>query len=131
MKYLPPFDVIRRAVEVVTVRGEERVTVSYEDFVNMLKRIMAGIEVDDDWYIRSHEDIAQAIRNGSVQSARQHFAEDGYFEGRLPFPIRVDERWYLERYPDVAESVRKGIIASAQAHFDEDGYREGRLPFGL
>ena len=25
--------------------------------------------------------------------------DDGYFEGRLPFPIVVDERWYLEQIP--------------------------------
>ena len=56
---------------------------------------------------------------------------DGYFEGRLPFPIHVDETWYMRQYPDVAESVRRGILPSAQAHFDEDGYREGRLPFGM
>ena len=60
-----------------------------------------------------------------------HFVEDGYFEGRLPFPMKVDERWYMTQYPDVADSVRRGILQSAQAHFDEDGYREGRLPYGM
>jgi hypothetical protein len=66
-----------------------------------------------------------------VQSARQHFLSDGYFEGRRPFPIIVDEKWYLATNPDVADSIRAGIVASAQEHFDKDGYREGRLPFGM
>lgn len=66
-----------------------------------------------------------------MASARQHFLDDGYFEGRLPFPMPVDERWYLEHYPDVAESVRKGVVGSAEQHFAEDGYREGRLPYEL
>ena len=57
--------------------------------------------------------------------------DDGYFEGRLPFPIVVDERWYLEQNPDVATSIHDGVVASAQEHFDQDGYREGRLPFGM
>ena len=131
MKYLPPFDLIRRMVEVSTVRGELRVSLSYDDFIKILRMMIAGIEVNEGWYLKAHEDIARAISNGAVASARQHFVDDGYFEGRLPFPIQVDERWYLEQYPDVAESVRKGTVGSGQQHFTEDGYREGRLPFAL
>ena len=131
MKYLPPFDLIRRSIEISTVRGELRVNVSYEDFVKILKKMIVGIEVDEDWYLRTYEDIAKAIRDGIVKSAQQHFVDDGYFEGRLPFAMRVDERWYITQYPDVADSVRKGVVVSGQSHFDEDGYREGRLPFGM
>lgn len=131
MKYLPPFDLIRRSVEISTIRGELRVSVSYEDFIRLLKRMIVGTEVDEEWYLRTYEDIANAIREGAIETAQQHFVEDGYFEGRLPFPIRVDERWYTNQYPDVGDSVRRGVLPSAQAHFDEDGYREGRLPFGM
>jgi hypothetical protein len=131
VKYLPPFELIRRSIEISTVRGELRVNVSYEDFVRILKTLIQGIEVDEAWYARTYEDIGGAIRNGTVRSARQHFLADGYFEGRLPFPITVDEEWYLAMNPDVAESIRAGGVESAQAHFDKDGYREGRLPFGM
>ncbi len=131
MKYLPPFDLIRRSIEISTIRGELRVNVSYEDFVKILKRMIVGVEVDEAWYLRTYDDIAKAIRDGIVRSAQQHFVDDGYFEGRLPFPMRVDDRWYLSEYPDVADSVRKGTVLSPQVHFDEDGYREGRLPFGM
>jgi hypothetical protein len=113
------------------VKGELRVNVSYEDFIKLLKLMIAGAEVNEEWYLRTYEDIAKAVKEGSVESARQHFMDDGYFEGRLPFPIRVDERWYLQQNPDVADSVRRGIVASGQAHFEEDGYREGRLPFAM
>ena len=130
MKYLPPFDLIRRSVEISTIRGELRVNVSYEDFIRLLKKMIVGTEVDEDWYLRTYEDIAKAVREGLIKSAQQHFVEDGYFEGRLPYPMKVDERWYMVQYPDVADSVRRGTLPSAQVHFDEDGYREGRLPFG-
>jgi hypothetical protein len=131
VKYLPPFDLIRRSIEISTVRGELRVNMSYEDFVKIMKMMISGIEVDEDWYLRTYEDIAKAIKDGAVRSARQHFVDDGYFEGRRPFPIQVDEKWYLQQYPDVREGVGKGLLPSAQAHFDGDGYREGRLPFGM
>ena len=131
MKYLPPFDLIRRMVEVSTVRGELRVSLSYDDFIKIMRMMISGVEVDEAWYLREQEDIAHAVAGGSVESAKRHFLDDGYFEGRLPFPMPVDERWYLEHYPDVAESVRKGVVGSAEQHFAEDGYREGRLPYEL
>lgn len=131
MNYFPPFEVIRRCVDISTVRGELRVNVSYEDFVKLLKMMIGGIPVDEDWYARQYEDIGAAIRTGTIRSARQHFINDGYFEGRSAFPIKVDEAWYLRQYPDVAESIRRGILTSAQEHFDLDGYKEGRLPFEM
>ena len=131
MKYLPPFELIRRSIEISTVRGELRVNLSYEDFVKILRTMIAGIEVDETWYLRTYEDIASAIKSGSVRSAKQHFVDDGYFEGRRPFAMQVDERWYLMQNPDVSDSIRRGDVASAQEHFDQDGYREGRLPFGM
>jgi hypothetical protein len=131
MKYLPSFEMIRGSLEISTVRGELRVNISYENFISIIRRMIQGIEVNEAWYARTYEDIGSAIQDGKIRSARQHFVEDGYFEGRLPFPIEIDEKWYLAENPDVAESIRKGDISSAQNHFDEDGYREGRLPFGL
>ena len=131
MKYLPPFELIRRSIEISTVRGELRVNVSYEDFIGILRTIIRGVEVDEAWYTSAYEDIGNAVKGGAIRSAKQHFLDDGYFEGRLPFPMTVDERWYLTENPDVAESIRKGAVESAQDHFNRDGYREGRLPFGL
>ena len=130
MNYLPPFDLIRRSVEISTVRGELRVSLSYDDFVRILRLMISGIEVNEEWYLTEYQDIAQAIREGKVGSARQHFIDDGYFRGTATLPDAVDERWYLEQYPDVAESVRKGVVGSGEQHFVEDGYREGRLPYG-
>jgi hypothetical protein len=122
---------IRRSIEISTVRGELRVNVSYEDFVGILRTMIQGVVIDEAWYARTYEDIGDAVKGGVIRSPKQHFVDDGYFEGRLPFPILVDERWYLAENPDVAESIRKGTVGSAQEHFNKDGYREGRLPFGL
>jgi hypothetical protein len=113
------------------VRGELRVSLSYDDFIKLIRLMIAGVEVDEPWYRQQYDDIGRAIRDGQVNSAKQHFVDDGYFEGRLPFPITVDEKWYQREYPDVAESVRTGVVASPQTHFEEDGYREGRMPFDL
>ncbi len=131
MKYVPPFDFIRRAVAISTIKGELQVSLGYNDFIKLIKLLLAGTEVDEQWYLRQYEDVRSAIEAGSTASAQKHFVEDGYFEGRMPFPMAVDENWYLEQYPDVADGIRKGTIVSAEQHFMEDGYREGRLPAEL
>jgi hypothetical protein len=129
MRYLPPFDSIRRGVEISTVRGQLRVTMAYDEFVALIKSLVGGIEVDARWYLDRNPDVADAIARGTITSAEEHFAGDGYLEGRMPFPIAVDERFYLEQNPDVAEGIRAGAVASAQEHFEASGYREGRRPF--
>ena len=128
MKYLPPFDLIRRMVEVSTVRGELRVSLAYDDFVKILRMMISGIEVDEEWYLKENEDIAQAIAKGAVGSAKQHFVDDGYFEGRRPFPMPVDERWYLEHNADVAESVRKGVVSGASSISSRMATARGACP---
>lgn len=131
MKYLPPFDILKKYLTISTVKGEMMVSCKYEDLVQMLRRLIIGVEVDEAWYLERYQDIAEAIEKGVVRSARLHFVNDGYFEGRLPFPIHVDERYYLAQNSGIAEFVRKGNLASGQQHFEENGYAEGRLPFGL
>ena len=124
-----PFEAVRRSVEVSTVRGQLRVSVSYDEFIRIIKLLVSLVDVDETWYLRQYEDVAQAIQEGVFVSPRAHFASNGYLEGRMPFPILVDEKWYLEQNPDVADSIRRGDVVSAQEHFNQNGYREGRLPF--
>jgi hypothetical protein len=97
----------------------------------MIRKLIIGVEVDEAWYLERYPDIADAIERGVVKSARLHFVNDGYFEGRIPFPIQVNERYYLAENQGVADYVRTGMLESGQQHFDENGYAEGRLPFGL
>jgi hypothetical protein len=131
MKYLPPFELLKSYMTLETVNGELMASCTYEKFVEMLRLMIAGIQVDPDWYRARYPDIAGAIDQGIVASPQRHFVDDGYFEGRMPFEIRVDERYYLTANPGVADFVRRGLLADGQQHFDENGYQEGRLPFGL
>jgi hypothetical protein len=128
VKYLPPFDLIRRSLTISKVKDEVRVSIPYDDFIRMLKLLLAGTEVDEQWYLQQYDDIRQAIEKGSLKSVKRHFIDDGYFEGRMPYPFAVDEEWYLSQYPDVADGIRKGDIRSAEQHFMVSGYLEGRLP---
>ena len=129
VNYLPPFEGIKSFVTFAAVKGELTISATYTQFAQMIRALLEAIHVDEAWYLENNADVAEAIRDGKVLSAREHFLNDGYFEGRAPFPIKVDEAWYLQQNPGVAEFVARGDIESAQRHFDENGYREGRKPF--
>lgn len=131
MKYLPPFEQLKSFLTVSNIKGELMVSCTYDNIVEMFRQMIAGIEVDEAWYLERYPDIAAAIRRGDVPSAQWHFVNDGYFEGRMPFQIHVDEHYYLANNAGIAEYVRKGLLESGQQHFEENGYAEGRLPFGL
>ena len=129
MNYLPPFEGIKTFVTFAALKGELTVSTGYAQFTQLIRTLLQGIEVDEAWYLRQYPDVAEAVDKGIVGSAKEHFLNDGYFEGRMPFPIKVDEKWYLEQNPGVAEYIARGELESAQQHFNDNGYREGRKPF--
>lgn len=133
MRYVPPFDVVKQECLSSVVSGNIKLDgskklISQESLVQAVKLLLRGIDVDEAWYVTTYPDIAEAIEIGAVKSAKNHFIENGYFEGRLPFELSVDEDWYLRTYPDVAEGVTRGDFRSAKDHFQNFGYKEGRLP---
>lgn len=131
MRYLPPFEIIKAMLTLTSTRGKTRVDMTYEDILKMVRVLLTVVEVDEEFYLSRNQDVADGVRNGTIRSAREHFVDHGYFEGRLPYRIEVDEEWYLERHADLADSVREGTYATAQEHFDGPGYPEGREPYPL
>ncbi len=97
--------------------------------VDLMRSRVAQIRVDEKWYLGHYQDVSDAVRDGLVKDAREHFVTSGFYEHRLPYEVFVDESWYLEKYVDVGAAVRADIFPSGQAHFEKLGYREGRLPF--
>ncbi len=98
-------------------------------FYDLMEDYLSHIYVDSDWYLEKYPDIAEAITNGAVSGAAEHFRRFGYYEHRMPQRIEVDQAWYEEAYPDVKNGIDLGHFVSAQAHFDMLGYREGRIPY--
>lgn len=131
MQYLAPFDVVKRSFEISTAKGQLIATAPYETLISVIKLLLSGVNVNEEWYCAQYPDVAKAVADGIIKSPKQHFIDNGYFEGRLPFPISVDDKWYLKQYSDVAESIKKGAEPSSQTHFLRDGYKEGRLPYNI
>ena len=129
MKYIPPFHRIKGHFDISQTNGDATpVSAANEELARLIQALLIGLEVDEAWYLQQNEDVALRLGEGKIKSAKQHFLDHGYFEGRAPFQITVDEAWYLEENEDVAEQVRLGTFTSGQEHFDQSGYHEGRLP---
>lgn len=131
MNYLPSFEVVKGLMKLTTNRGKTRVDMTYEEIQQLIRMLLIPIEVDEEFYLERNPDVAEGIELGTIASARQHFMDHGYFEGRQPYHIEVDELWYLDTHKDVAETVKTGVYASGQEHFDGPGYPEGREPYPL
>lgn len=128
MTYLPPFGFLKQKYRITEASDRDRVNLMCKDFLEIIRLLLRGTIVDEKWYLTEYPDVAEAIKSGDFKSAKHHFIENGYFEGRRPHQLEVDEEWYLSTYPDVTEGIGAGHISSAQEHFLSNGYAEGRLP---
>lgn len=100
----------------------------FENFIDYISR--QPIEPDDIffdriYYLNNNSDVANAIRQGFLPNARDHYLQYGQFEGRNPSQM-FDEQRYLAFNPDVASAVESGYFKSGFDHFVQYGFYEGR-----
>ena len=136
MIYVVPYGVIKKLYlsfgpDLGKTVAEPAAVQSDGPVTEVIKLLLQSVDVDESWYRAQYPDVAEAIDDGLHQSAKRHFIDSGYFEGRLPGEMVVSEEWYLKTYPDVAEGVNDCLFASGAEHFKLYGYEEGRLPFPM
>ena len=78
-------------------------------------------------YLSWNPDVAQAVSDGRVADAYQHYTQWGTNEGRDPNAL-FSEAWYLQHYTDVASAVGAGRLQSGFQHYMQYGWLEGRSP---
>ena len=127
MNTLPSLKLVKQRLSVVKAKRQPKIDSSYDEFLDIVRLLLRGVAFDEAWYLAEYPDIAEAVAAGDLRSARHHFIDSGYFEGRMPRALEIDEAWYLAEYPDVAEGIARGEIESARQHFLEHGYEEGRF----
>jgi hypothetical protein len=132
MTVKPPPSVEVTFPELKQLTGDQNsnpeITLSAGTVRSLVELLLNFWPFDEQWYLTTYPDIAEAVRQGTFASGRAHYLHFGYFENRLPFKPEVDAGWYAKEYPDVAESIEVGISKSALEHFIASGYREGRQP---
>jgi len=128
MTYILPFATLKSKLRLLSVRGQLKLDITYDDFLDVVRQLLEAVPVDEAWYRDHYPDVAEAIDAGTYRSARHHFVTHGYLEGRQPSEILVDEDWYLMTNADVRAGIEDGRFESAQVHFARHGYAEGRRP---
>jgi hypothetical protein len=127
-RILPPFAKLKQVFTFSPGAAGLNAMISYEGLLQMFRKVLRAVPFDETWYLATYPDVKEAVRRGQYDTARTHFVENGYFEGRLATPVAVDEAWYMKTYPDVGRAIRDHLVTSAQHHFVSMGYFEGRMP---
>jgi hypothetical protein len=122
------FAELKADLNVNPCRGRLLVDIERVEFLGMVKKILRAVPVDDTWYRATYPATATLIDDGTFLSATDHYAEQGYFDGRLPFDVAVDDEWYASRYDHVRIGLERGVAKSAKDHFIRMGYSEGCRP---
>jgi hypothetical protein len=126
---------IKRLLPSLIVKSEDQglldaitVSMSLEDLRKLLRIALAGVEVDEKWYVAQVPGLANDLKLGAYESAAEHYYIHGYLEGRPPARPAVDESYYIKTYPDIAQAIKLGKLKSAYEHYVTAGYAEGRRP---
>jgi hypothetical protein len=85
MRYVPPYTLLRKWVAEYAVEGNPRLTLPYDDLLDVVKGFLEEIPVDDDWYKAEYPAIAGYLLRMPTETPASHFRKHGYFEGRRPF----------------------------------------------
>ena len=109
-------------------QGHETLTMSRAGFAALMQELLAFADFDEAWYLSTYKDVADAVAQKKFKSARDHYLNYGYFEGRLPTAKGFDAGYYAKQYGDVAKELKGSDPKLLVHHFLTHGYAEGRQP---
>ncbi len=128
--FLPHIELLVSSLRVSKERLESRTKVVVPTM--LLRKILAEIAksaaFDEAFYRTMYPDLVEASDAGKIVDLREHFVEQGYFEGRFGTQPNVDEGYYLQTYPDVRQAIVAGTVKTALEHYLRSGAAEGRMP---
>jgi hypothetical protein len=124
---LPYFESVLRSCKIKGWRENHKtLTVDQEGFKAFMREVLLAMPFDEAWYLARYPDVAEVVAKGKT-TARDHYVEFGYYEGRLPGLNGFDGAAYCRAYPDLAHLLSHPESTDlASVHFVEYGYREGR-----
>ena len=128
--YIPPFQALLSMMSEGARNPKTRTIAVPEAILKLIVRLaLEEGDFDEGTYLRENPDVADSVRRGAISSAKYHYINYGYFEGRMG-AVPVDSAWYERQYPDVAQAIRTGRakVKSPMEHFQAAGAAEGRIP---
>jgi hypothetical protein len=103
--YLAPFSVMKEWLNRQSTVDSERLNLSYDDFIDVVRRLVTPTPVDEAWYCAAYPGVAAAVERGVFASATDHFIQHGYFDGKLPYESAAVGRRDLPHYSGIKASI--------------------------
>jgi hypothetical protein len=128
--FLPNAQVLLEAMMLTParLRSGTRAAVPLSVVRAILASAAAALPFNEEFYLKTYSDVAEAHRSGQIRDLHAHFVASGFLEGRLGSEPGLDEQFYRRAYPDVATAIAKGELKSGYEHYIKAGAREGRSP---
>ncbi len=101
-RYLAPFAVLKEWLARQKRIDGSDFDLKYDDFIDIIRRLIRPVPVDDVWYLSTYPGVVAAIKAGVFKSAAHHYVQHGYFERNLPFESEGPDR----RYPPPFASIK-------------------------
>nr|WP_298797999.1 hypothetical protein [uncultured Acetobacter sp.] len=111
-----------------THSAEQTVTLPSSLFVFLIENYLLHQPFNEENYLHTNPDVADAIQAGTLKSGKQHYVTQGYWEERDGAGPSFSEEWYVRQNPDVAIAVQRGECPSGAVHYGRYGRQEGRCP---
>ncbi len=129
--YVPPhFGRFRQMAKVYGwEQGHETLTMSRSGFLKLMQELLAFADFDEAWYLSTYRDVADAVAQKEFKSARDHYLNYGYFEGRLANAKGFDATYYAKTHADVVRAMKGSDPQKMLEHYLSHGYAEGRRPY--
>lgn len=129
-QFFPHIDALLKAMRISRERmnSQAKVAIDIRIVRALIHNLVRYIPFEERYYLAQNPDIASAHAAGKITDLHEHFAETGYFEGRVGAPSPVDEAFYAAEYNDIEPAIRRGDIASGADHYQHSGAAEGRVP---
>lgn len=106
--------------------GASGFTLSSDDFYKLVGALSNLQELDEEFYVATHKDIAKAIQSGAYKSARDHFDKGGFLEGRVGTLEGFDPEAYYDLNKDLHKAYSRSDSKALTEHYIKFGFAEGR-----
>jgi len=128
--YVPHIDLLLQSLRINRERlnSKSKIAIDAKLLKSLIQAIVASGPFNEDFYLETYPDLAEAFAAGQISDLRRHYIDLGFFEGRIGAPPPVDEAYYTSLYQDVGAAVQRGDVTSGTEHYLRSGAAEGRVP---
>ena len=108
MSYLLPFAFVKHKYKITANTDRDRMALLYRDLIDIVKLLLRGVAIDEEWYLAQYPDVAEAIEGGMFKSGQASLRRKRLFRrppvgairggrGVVPDNLSRCRRWHRGR----------------------------------